>query len=541
MSIKSTKIADPANDVSQTKQFRYEASTDIQSVYNQMDVVDKKIPMKNGLLAFLVTLFLGVPIWFAFLLPFTIVASAIHFGYVLISGGKLFSNSKKSGKTTIDSVFDASEDENIEIVPMESRKYDVVLLGATGYTGKLATTYLAKQYGVGSKSTVNWAIAGRSKAKLNQTLESISMELGNVDVKNVDVIITDTSDKTTLKNLVTDTRAVITTAGPFQKYGSPVVEFCVKYGTHYADITGEVDWNKKMMKRYESSALKTGSKLVSFCGHDSVPWDLTVRHLSNKLREDCNDDLEYVECLDEMKGAASGGTLATVYESLDQAVKEFELEFGGNPLDLYERLPDGSESPYKVISDLPSTVSQCRNPSPRFANKWCSPFFMAPINMAIVQRSVALSLARKSITPVKYREAAVAENFMDAFTMWFGLIIISTLIFNPVTRQILKKLLPQPGEGPSEKTRMEGFLCVSGYGIGVKGNKAESVMYFPQDGGYHSTARMLVESGLCLALDGEKHSYSDGGFYSPASIMCDPLVDRLVKTGSKFACAIERK
>lgn len=147
MSIKSTKNADPVNDVSKTKRFRYEASTDIQSVYNQMDIVDKKIPMKNGPLAFLATLFLGVPIWFTFLLPFTIVASAIHFGYVLFSEGKIFSNSKKSGKTTIDSVFDACEDENIEIVPMESRKYDIVLLGATGYTGKLATTYLAKQYG----------------------------------------------------------------------------------------------------------------------------------------------------------------------------------------------------------------------------------------------------------------------------------------------------------------------------------------------------------------------------------------------------------
>lgn len=295
-----------------------------------------------------------------------------------------------------------------------------------------------------------------------------------------------------------------------------------------------------MMKLYESSAQRTGAKIVSLCGHDSIPWDLTVRCLSEKLREECNDELVSVECLNEMKGDISGGTLATVYESLDRGVKDFE--FGSSPtneLDAYSRLLDGSESPFKVESDLPLTISPCRNPDDRFLDKWCGPFVMAAINMAVVQRSVALSTFGN--TTVKYREAVVAGNFMDAFTMWFGLVMIGTLIFNPVTRPVVQKLLPQPGEGPSVEMRMEGFLCVTGYGVGTNGNVVESVMYFPHDGGYQSTSRMLVESGLCLALNEERHSFSGGGFYSPASVMCDALLDRLVNTGSKFACSVKGK
>jgi short subunit dehydrogenase-like uncharacterized protein len=319
-----------------------------------------------------------------------------------------------------------------------------------------------------------------------------------------------------------------------------VVELCAKYGTHYADITGEVDWNKDMMKEYESTARQSGAKIVSFCGHDSIPWDLTVRILAEKLA-DAGDELESVECLDEAQGGVSGGTIATFFETIEMGFDEFRLSSlipKKGELDSYMRLPDGTESKSAVVSDLPPAISPCRNPSPRYANRWTAPFVMAYINLEIVRRGVALSkLSWK--TPIKYREVLAADNFMDAFSMWFGLIIGGTSIINPVTRPFMKMLLPQPGQGPTEKQMQDGFLCVSGYGVGAKGTTAESVMYFPQDGGYTSTSRMLVESGLCLALDGNNHEFADGGFYSPSSLMCHALMDRLIKTGTHFACSVD--
>eukprot|EP01082_Thalassiosira_pseudonana_P004808 g4568.t1 g4568 contig15:1306271-1308096(-) len=489
--------------------FKYEASQDIASVYHQMEVVDKKTPITFGPIVFISSLFLGVPFLLTVLLPLTIVSAPIHFFAALLINGKLFSFSKATSNTIVD----RSGDQSIIIAPRESRKYDVVLLGSTGFTGKLATAYLAKQYGVGKDAT----------------------DLGNDEVLKVDTIIVDTMDRSTLKALVDNTRAVITTAGPFVKYGSNVVEFCATHGTHYADITGEVQWNKSMMQQYESTAQRTGAKIVSLCGHDSIPWDLTVRSLSEKLHESCNDELVSVECLNEMKGDVSGGTLATVYESIDRGIWEFEWKsiLPSSTLDVYKRLPDGCESTFSVSSDLPVTVSPCRNPATRFVNRWCGPFVMAAINMDVVGRSISLS--KHGNPTVNYREAAVQESFMDAFSMWFGTVILGTLIINPITRPLVKRALPQPGQGPSETVRKEGYLCVTGYGVGAEGNVAESAMYFPHDGGYQSTARMLVESGLCLALNEDRHEMSQGGFYSPAGLMCDALLDRLVNSGTKFA------
>ena len=293
-----------------------------------------------------------------------------------------------------------------------------------------------------------------------------------------------------------------------------------------------------MMNRHESMARTTGAKIVSFCGHDSIPWDLTVRILSEKL-EDSGDELASVECLNEMQGGVSGGTIATFFETLDILFNCFSFSAIISKLkqmDIYMRLPDGSESMNVVKDDLPVIISPCRNPSQNFLNRWTGPFIMAYINIEVVRRGFALS-KRSGNSPIKYREAAVAESVLDAFTMWVGLILVGTLIINPITRPLMKMILPKPGQGPSQKEMDDGFLCVTGYGIGTKLQKAESVMYFPYDGGYTSTARMLVESGLCLALDGDKHDFAAGGFYSPSSIMCHALLDRLTKSGiAHFAC-----
>ncbi|KAL3791101.1 hypothetical protein HJC23_012086 [Cyclotella cryptica] len=504
---------------------------DIASVYHHMDNVDKKRPAILGPTAFAASALLGVPFWCTVLLPFTVFSTAVNLLWVLLRG-------PKNSPASIDE-FHHEKEQNANITPMNSRKYDLVLLGVSGFTGKLAATYLAKQYCVGTEAKLKWAVAGRSKKKIESTLKSISEKLGCDQLLQVDVIIVDTSQRDTVREMVDSTRTVITTAGPFMKYGTCVVELCAKYGTHYADITGEVQWNKAMMKQYESIARETGAKLVSFCGHDSIPWDLTVRLLSEKLRE-AGEELVSVECLNEAMGGVSGGTIATFFESLDRGFDEVKLSTLASKesgLDVYMRLPDGSESKSVVLSDLPLAVSPCKNPSLRFLHRWSSPSVMAFINFEIVRRGVALSRSRSKT--LKYREAIVTESFMDAFTMWFGQIMLGTLIVNPVTRPFMKMILPEPGHGPSEKEMEDGFLCVTGYGVGTNGTKAQTVMYFPQDGGYSSTARMLVESGLCLSLDSNKHDFVDGGFYSPSALMCHALLDRLLQNGTHFACKLD--
>ena len=166
------------------------------------------------------------------------------------------------------------------ILPQTERTYDIVVLGVTGLTGRLAARYLAQTYGVPKRTSnqakggaVNWAVAGRSELKVRQVLEELAVELNVPElVTRVEIVVVDTSLPSTLPRLVHDTRVVATTAGPYSLYGSSVVEFCAKFGTHYVDITGETTWVKTMMNQWQSTAQQTGAILVPFCGHDSIPW-----------------------------------------------------------------------------------------------------------------------------------------------------------------------------------------------------------------------------------------------------------------------------
>lgn len=155
------------------------------------------------------------------------------------------------------------------IIPRADRQYDIVVLGATGFTGYLAARHLAKTYGV--NKTVKWAIAGRSEVKLEKVKQDLAKELNMEEISALDTILVDTAMASTLPKLVSQTRVVATTAGPYALYGSQVVEFCAKFGTHYVDITGEVDWVKAMISQWQETAHKTGSRLIPFCGHGKSP------------------------------------------------------------------------------------------------------------------------------------------------------------------------------------------------------------------------------------------------------------------------------
>ncbi|CAB9497170.1 Trans-acting enoyl reductase [Seminavis robusta] len=384
------------------------------------------------------------------------------------------------------------------IQPRKDRKYDIVVLGVTGFTGRLAARHLAQKYGAEGK-IIKWAIAGRNKAKVEAVRKSLAEELKMPKiVTEIDIIVADTSDPNTMPALVEDTRAVATTAGPYQEYGNTVVEFCAKYGTHYTDITGEVGWVKQMMVQHGETAKSTGAKIVPFCGHDCIPWDLSVMKLQQLLKDEFNDDLKTVKVWDEALMQAPGGTYQTAMLSLS-----------GNGL-----------------------------------YPWTAPFVMALINAKIVRWTYALR--QQGEKKISYRETQVHRDFMTAFTVYVGTMILGSSLLNPLTKWLAYQfILPLPGNGPSsENLEKTNYLLVTAEGVGTNGNRVESTFYLPKDPGCLETAKMMVEAGLAMALHetnngegkGKKElpSGNDGGFFPPAACLGDVLLDRLIDVGIEY-------
>jgi short subunit dehydrogenase-like uncharacterized protein len=480
---------------------------------------DRHRAKPHSLTSFLTTA-LAVPIVSVTVLPLSIVYQV---GRRLLQ--PLFS-SKKDGPP-LDSGYQVTAEQHI---PMAARPYDVVVLGATGFTGALAVRYLVETYGV--NSDVKWAIAGRSQAKLDRLKEDLALELGKDEIRSIATIIVDTAIAATLPTLVSQTRCVATTAGPFTLYGSSVVEFCAKFGTHYVDITGEVDWVKAMVVQWSETAQASGAKMIPFCGHDSIPWDLCVMKLQETLQKECGDDLQTVTFWDEVRGAAPGGTIATALNMVaGKSIQAPRVAF-----DPFLKLPDGSKSAFVSKAQNPVFLAKADSPwegSHTKTTRWTMPFVMAAVNGSIVRWSHAL---RQSGSPaLTYREYQVCPDFKSAFVNYASLALLGTMLLNPLTLPLMKRfVLPKPGDGPSMKKMLhKHYMCIYGEGIGSGGNRAECIMYFPRDVGCLDTSRMLVESALCLVKD--DLPVKEGGFSTPSTGMGQALLDRLVRTGTYFA------
>jgi short subunit dehydrogenase-like uncharacterized protein len=334
----------------------------------------------------------------------------------------------------------------------------------------------------------------------------------------------DFSDPTTLPALVRDTRAIASTVGPFEKYGSPLVEACAKYGTHYSDITGETGWVKHMMLAHSTTAQATGAKIVSLCGNDCIPWDLLTMKMEDALPD--GESLERVVFVDDLRGDPSGGTIATTMMNVQGKSR-------GNPptdTDPFLVLPDGtvSESEFRFV---PSLIPRKFREPGRFLNNWMGFFLLSVVNQAVVQRSLAL---RGKSVNVVYEEYSRQASFSNALTSFLTLPLFLVLVTNPLTAYLVKRMVPAPGEGPTmDQLENKFYACISGYGYGTHGTKVESVFYNPRDIGYLDTARFVVESALCLAKDTLDNQ--NGGFWTPSTAVGEALVDRLEKTGSYIA------
>jgi short subunit dehydrogenase-like uncharacterized protein len=481
---------------------------------------------------FLLVVVVLLPIWVTILLPLTAIWQ-LGRSISLKLRDALF---PKQDDDELSHKYDSGyQVDPMDIIPRPQRKYDVVLLGSTGFTGRLATRHMIKTYGCANDDGrngkgVQWAIAGRNQARLDRLKESLAKELNAPQVLNLDTIIVDTSIPSNLPDLVSNTRVVVSTAGPFSVYGSSVVEFAAKYGTHYADITGETSWVQNMMYLWQRTALQTGAKMISFCGNDCVPWDLTVLKAYEKVEQEGEEGetLESIQIIDEVCGGVSGGTILTMSLGMNGKLPPtpksdpFQLNAEGKVL---------ARSP--MNNCLSWTISRWKLPW-NGQQAYVSPFVMSQVNYQVL--SWTQSLFGRENVPLAYSESQISPDFKTAFANYAVLNVFFTALLNPVTSYVLRSyVLPKPGQGPSlEKMEKTHFSAIYAVGKGTKGSEVESLIYFPRDCGYYDTARMVVECGLALALEEKRLPVSEGGFYTPAYGLGNVLLHRLLKTGTFY-------
>ena len=380
---------------------------------------------------------------------------------------------------------------------MSEREFDVVVFGASGYTGKLVAEYIQSEYG--ENGSVKWAIAGRNREKL----EGIREELGlSADLSILEV---DSNDQDSLNAMTSSTKCVLTTVGPYQLYGSNLVESCAKNGTDYVDLTGEPGWMYEMINAHKETAEASGARIVFSCGFDSIPFDLGVYFVQQAAKDKFGKPAQHVRGrVKAMNGEFSGGTIASLGATMATLKKKPELiKVLANPFSLTE----GFEGPAQ-LDDSKVLLDEK-------INMWVAPFVMAPINTKNIHRSNAL-------LDHQYGEDFCYDEMMIAGEGEEGKQIADAMISaNPMGGDNV----PQPGEGPSKESREQGNYDVLFF-ADLGEESIEARVTGDMDPGYGSTSKMITESAICLIQD---CSDLPGGIYTPAPAMGDKLIHRLVK------------
>lgn len=395
----------------------------------------------------------------------------------------------------------------------QGRKYDVVVYGATGFTGKLVADYLAAQYGI--DKDLRWAIAGRSESKLESVRDAIGPKAAGLEI-----IVADSADGAALDALAQQTRVVLSTVGPYALYGSELVRACVDAGTDYCDLAGEVQWIRKMIDTHQERAAQTGARIVHCCGFDSIPMDIGVYFLQQAAKESYGEYCQSIALfVKATKGTASGGTLASIMNLIEESRRDREIAkilvhpYSLNPAGEREG-PDGRDQ-QKVVHD-------------EKAESWTAPFVMAGVNTKIVRRSNALA-GYPYGRDFRYREAVLSGKGISGWLKGAGMTLgIGSLVlgasFAPTRKLLQKAVLPKPGEGPSPELQRSGFFNLMQIGTLPDGRIIRTRITGDQDPGYGSTSKMLSESAVCLASDDIQ---TKGGVWTPASAMGAPLLKRL--------------
>jgi short subunit dehydrogenase-like uncharacterized protein len=385
------------------------------------------------------------------------------------------------------------------------RSFDLVIYGATGFTGALVAEYLHQ-----TQSGLSWAIAGRSQRKLDLLKDRIN-------APDLETIVADSESSDDMRRLVTSTRVVISTVGPYARFGTPLVEACAAEGTHYCDLTGEPQWMASIFERVSPLAEETGARLIHCCGFDSIPSDLGVFVAQQRMMNQHGLFATKVSGrMGKSKGAVSGGTVASMLLAVEQAVSDpIARKVLNDPYGLYpSELSPGSDGPDQrgVRWD------------DRFES-WTGPFVMAAINSKVVRRSNALASLVYG-ADFSYDESLLVDNRRSGLLMAGGMSIGMAALAIPPLRRLISKRLPQPGEGPSVSERENGFFefFVHAHHPTDSEKDVRICVKGKRDPGYGATSRMLAQAGLSLAFDDLD---VEGGIWTPASALGNHLVNRL--------------
>jgi len=399
-----------------------------------------------------------------------------------------------------------------------SRTFDIVLWGATGFTGRPVAEYLVRHY-VGGDTGLRLALAGRNEAKLR----GIATELGATDLP---ILLGDSFDADSLDAIASQTEVLISTVGPYAKYGAEIVAACVRNGTDYCDLTGETHFVRAMIDAHHEEAKKTGARIVHCCGYDSIPSDLGTLMVQEAFKRRHGKYASQVKMAAvDMRGAFSGGTVASMMNMVDEMKKDPSLrKVLGNP---YALNPKGFRGPDKG--------DQAGARFDEDFDMWTGPFIMAAINTRIVRRSHFL-LGQPWGADFRYSEVMGTgkgvKGLSAAVSLAAGVVAFLASLAIPLTRPFVEKRLPSPGEGPSAEARAKGRFKTQFVALG-DGKSLRGVVADQRDPGYGSTAVMLSESALCLALQGHELG-AEGGILTPAPTMGMRLVERLRAAGMTF-------
>ena len=386
---------------------------------------------------------------------------------------------------------------------------DIIIYGATGFTGKLCVKYFQS-----INTTVTWAMAGRNLIKLQKVADDHQAK--------VEILLADSDDESALDNLTSRARGILSTTGPFHRYGSKLVASCIKNHAHYVDITGENFWVKGLIEKHHAEASAKGIRIIPSCGFDSIPSDLGAFFSAQAIGK----PIKRIESFHSYEGGASGGTLETMFSmgELDLG-DDLTNPFLLNPEDSY------SDEQMQLSSDRVGIAKKSE------INAWSGPFIMATANTRVVRRTEALlALRQESYGPdFTYQEHAFHKSWWSAAKS-LVLTGLSVLILLSPLKRLVKPFLPKPGEGPSETVQENGWFDCKFIVEANDGTKSVFNMNGKGDPGYKVTSKLVSECALCLIEDQDTLPGGDeyGGILTSASGLGQSLIARLKRVGINF-------
>ena len=386
------------------------------------------------------------------------------------------------------------------------RKYEIIVYGATGFTGQICCKYLRDNY-----KDLTWAMSGRNQEKLEQIKSELNLDC--------DIVVADGADLEALRSLTGQTKVILSTAGPFARYGSMLVQACVENETHYTDITGENHWVRGLIDKHHAEAASKGIRIIPSCGYDSVPSDIGAFFTITQF----NKPVSRVDVYHEAQGGASGGTTETIF-TMDGLSKEMRDPFVLNPA---ESVSDEQREKSKdgfVIKQVEGLEG------------WSGIGMMAVANTRVVRRSAALMAQNQKPygNNFTFGEHGLFSTKRMARLASYASILAFIIIGTPLKR-LVRPFLLKPGEGPSQETQDKGWFRATFVAYSDDNERKICSMYGSGDPGYKSTAKMVCESALALAKSNDLPGGSEyGGVLTSAVGLGDVLIQRLKDAEIEF-------